>query len=69
MREFTVIIERDEDGNLVGSVPSLKGCHTQAQTVDELFDRMKEAIRFCLEEAGDEALESLKLIGVHRVKV
>ncbi len=53
MREFTVIIERDEDGYLVGSVPSLKGCHTQAQTMDELFDRMKEAIQLCLDEAGD----------------
>ena len=55
MREFTVIIERDEDGYLVGSVFSLKGCHTQAQTMDELFDRMNEAIELCLEEAGDGA--------------
>ena len=69
MREFTAIIERDEDGYLVGSVPSLKGCHTQARTMDELFDRMKEAIQLCLEEAGDDAPESLELVGVHRVKV
>ena len=52
MIEFTVIIERDEDGYLVGSVPSLRGCHTQAQTMDELFDRMKEAILLCLGEAS-----------------
>ncbi|MCH7652979.1 MAG: type II toxin-antitoxin system HicB family antitoxin [Chloroflexi bacterium] len=55
MREFTVIIERDEDGYLVGSVSSPKGCHTQARTMDELFDRMNEAIELCLEEAGDGA--------------
>ena len=49
MREFTVIIERDEDGYLVGSVPSLRGCHTQGKTMDELFERIKEAIELCLE--------------------
>ena len=48
-REFTVIIERDEDGYVVGSVPALKGCHTQATSMDELLERMKEAIQLCLE--------------------
>ena len=51
-KEFTVVIERDEDGYLVGSVPSLKGCHTQARTMDELLERMKEAIQLCLEVEG-----------------
>ena len=53
-REFTVVIERDEDGYLVGSVPSLKGCHTQARTMDELLERTKEAVQLCLEVAGDQ---------------
>ena len=48
-REFTVVIERDEEGWLVGSVPSLHGCHTQARTMDELIERMEEAIQLCLE--------------------
>lgn len=48
-REFTVIIERDEEGYLVGSVPALKGCHTQAKSMHELLERMKEAIQLCLE--------------------
>lgn len=51
-REFTVIIERDEEGYLVGSVPSLKGCHTQAKAMDQLLQRMKEAILLCLENQG-----------------
>jgi predicted RNase H-like HicB family nuclease len=49
VREFTVIIERDEEGYLVGSVPVLKGCHTQARSMDELLERMKEAIQLCLD--------------------
>ena len=52
--EFIVVIERDEDGYLVGSVPSLHGCHTQAKTMDELLERMEEAIQLCLEVQGEE---------------
>ena len=33
-REFSVVIERDEEGYLVASVPSLPGCHTQARSLD-----------------------------------
>lgn len=47
--EFTVIIEKDEDGILIGTVPQLKGCHTQGKTLDELLERIKEAIDLCLE--------------------
>ncbi len=34
--EFSVLIERDEEGNYVGSVPALVGCYTQARSLDEL---------------------------------
>jgi len=68
-REFTVVIERDEEGYLVGSVPALKGCHTQARSMDELVERMKEAIQLCLEAEGEEATEPLELVGIQRVAV
>ena len=68
-REFTVVIERDEEGYLVGSVPSLQGCHTQARTMDELLERMKEVIRLCLEVEGWEASGSLELVGIQRLAV
>ena len=48
-REFSVIIERDEDGIFIGSVPDLPGCHTQAKTLDQLYSRIKEAIELYLE--------------------
>ena len=48
-REFNVIIEKDEDGYYVGSVPELRGCHTQAKSLDKLMGRIKEAILLCLE--------------------
>jgi predicted RNase H-like HicB family nuclease len=47
---FTVLIERDEDGYYVASVPALKSCYTQAKTLEELYPRVKEVIGLCLEE-------------------
>ena len=67
-REFSVVIEKDEDGYYVGSVPELKGCHTQAQSLDELMERVREAILLCLEAEGVEE-EGLEFIGVQRVMV
>ncbi len=43
-REFSVVVERDEEGFYVGSVPTLPGCHTQAGSLDELMIRIREAI-------------------------
>jgi len=48
-KEFSVIIERDEDGYYVASVPELRGCHTQAKSLDKLMERIREAIELCLE--------------------
>lgn len=49
MREFSVIIERDEDGWFIATVPELPGCHTQAKSLDKLLVRAREAIGLCLE--------------------
>ena len=47
-REFNVVVERDEDGYYVASVPALPGCHTQARSLDKLMERIREAIELCL---------------------
>ena len=67
-QEFSVIIERDADGYFVASVPTLKGCHTQAKSLDELMERIKEAIALCL-EFEENLDDSLDFIGVQRVTV
>ena len=67
-REFDVVVERDGEGYYVGSVPALPGCHTQARSLDELMDRIKEAIELCLEVQGD-AGETLDFVGVQRVRL
>ena len=65
-REFSVIIERDEEGYYVGSVPSLRGCHTQAKSLDELMARMQEVVALCLEDPSNE-VELLDFVGVQKV--
>jgi predicted RNase H-like HicB family nuclease len=50
--KFGVLVEKDEDGYFVGSVPELPGCHTQAKTLDDLLRRIKEAIELYLETEG-----------------
>ena len=67
-REFTVVVERDEEGYYVASVPALPGCHTQARSLDQLMQRVREAIEVCLEDAGTER-PSLEFVGVQRVTV
>ncbi len=54
-QQFKVVVERDEDGYFVASVPALPGCHTQAKTYGELQERVQDAIRLCLAIAQKDA--------------
>jgi len=60
MREFTVIIEQDEEGYYIAEVPQLKGCHTQARSPEELMERIKEAIQLCLDTCEEARLRLVK---------
>jgi len=65
-KEFSVVIEKDEDGYFVASVPTLRGCHTQAKSLSVLMKRIKEAIELCLEV---EEPVSTEFVGVQRVAI
>ena len=67
-RAFNVIIERDAEGYYVASVPELRGCHTQAKSLDTLMKRIREAIELCLEVEGETVLPQ-EFIGVQRIWV
>ncbi|MBF0516594.1 MAG: type II toxin-antitoxin system HicB family antitoxin [Nitrospirae bacterium] len=67
-KEFTVIIEQDDQGYFIADVPELKGCHTQAKSLDSLMERIKEAIQLCL-EVYDEKQTLTHLVGIQKVKV
>jgi len=67
-RKFMVVIERDEEGYYVASVPALRGCHTQAKTLDALMKRVREVVELCIED-GDEVDDSLELVGIQQISV
>ena len=68
-RKFTVVIERDEEGYYVASVPVLPGCHTQAKTLDTLMKRVRQVVELCLEDDSGSAAASLDLVGIQQISV
>ncbi len=66
MKEFSVVIERDEDGYFIAFVPELRGCHTQAKSLDVLMKRVKEAIELCLEV---EQPTKTEFVGIQKIAV
>lgn len=67
-RNFLIIIQKDEDGFLVASCPTLRGCHTQARSMNVLIKRIKEAIQLCLEvERG--AVTPMDFVGLQEIAV
>ena len=68
MTHFDVVIERDEAGFFVASIPALPGCHTQARSLDKLMVRIKEAAELCVEMAS-EPLPTTEFVGVQRISL
>ncbi len=66
--DFTVIIEKDEDGIYVANVPELDGCYTQGKTLHEVMERIKEAIEVCLESDQGETAP-MTFVGIQKVSV
>ena len=66
VRQFTVVIEQDEDGYYVATVPSLPGCYTQARTLEELAPRIREVIALCLAE---QQAPRMKFVALEQVEV
>ena len=66
LRQFTVLIEQDEDGYYVAHVPALKSCYTQARTLEALAPRIREVIKLCLAEQD---APRLKFVALQQVEV
>lgn len=66
--KYHVLVEKDEDGWYVGSVPELPGCHTQGETMEELMANIREAIELYLETKGTE-VPVVKFVALETVEV
>jgi len=67
--EFTVIIEKDEDGYYIAEAPDLKGCYTQGKTLDEVLKNIREVIDLCLEAEGEKEFSKKELVAVQKIEV
>jgi predicted RNase H-like HicB family nuclease len=67
-RQFDVVIERDEEGYYLASVPQLPGCHTQARSLDDVMLRIREAVELCLDVAGTPE-QALEFVGIQRITI
>ena len=71
-RRFTVVLERDEDGIYVASIPALSGCHTQGRSLDQAMRRIREVAELWLEvhrEVRGGSLPTLDLVGVQQLEI
>ena len=63
--DFKVILEPDEESGYVVTCPSLSGCYSQGETIDEALSNIREAIELCLEdlnERGEEIPDPSRLL-------
>lgn len=68
MRNFTAVIEKCPDTGLyVGFVPGFPGAHSQAETLEELNNNLREVIEMLLED-GEPELEA-EFVGTQNVVV
>ena len=70
---YRVIIEQDEDGVFVASVPSLQGCYTEGDTFEEALDNAKDVIKLHLGARKEHGLlpddSQTKFVGVKNVSI
>ena len=68
--KFSVIIEKDEDG-YYAFVPELKGCYTHGSSYEEVYERIQDSIRLCVEDqiACGEAVHQFEHVSLTMVEL
>jgi len=70
MKTFTAYVEWDPETNLyVGIVPGVKGAHTQAASLDELRENLREVLELCLEAHGKGFEDIPRFVGIQQIEV
>lgn len=64
LREFYVVIEKDDVLGFVGKAPQLRKCHSHGRTLDELIVNMRKAIDHALKD--DDLDNHGDFIGVYK---
>lgn len=65
---FTVYIEQDEDGVYIGSIPGIRGCYAEGDSVQEMMQNLQEVVRLCLRNQKD-TMKHEKFIGIQNLEI
>jgi len=49
VNSYPVIISEGESGKYIANCPSIEGCFSQGDTIQEAIENIKEAIALCIE--------------------
>lgn len=67
--EFTVVIERDEDGRFVAICPGLQGCYTEGETEKEARENIRDAIRLHIESRRERNEPIYEEVGSEKIRM
>lgn len=67
--EFTIIIQRDEDGRFLAVCPALQGCYTEGETEEEARELIRDAIRLHVEDRLASGEPIYQELGAAKVRV
>ena len=67
---LTVLIEQGEDRAYIATVPSLKSCYTQADTIPDVLEKIREVAMLCLEIESESDIPAInKFVGVQQMEI
>jgi len=67
--EFTVVIERDEDGRYVAVCPALQGCYTEGETEEEARELILDAVRLHVQDRLETGEPINEEVGTTKIRV
>lgn len=56
MLNFKIVLEKDEDGWIIATCPSLPGCISQGKTEKQALKNMKEAIELHIQTLAEDGI-------------
>jgi len=67
--EFTIVVEKDEDGRFVAICPALQGCYTEGESEEEARELIRDAIRLHIESRLERNEPIYREVGSHKVRI
>lgn len=67
--QLMVLIEQDEDGVYVGSIPSIPNCHAQGDTQQEMLKNLQEVAKLCLRNIDKKEIKKNRFVGIQNFEL